>query len=258
MSDVASRDIMRAAGITSAATLTRWHKREGLIPQPEIRTHPDGRGKMAYWPEWVLQRCVRIKQLRKEGQSLAQIREFLGCDWNAAAKLHARHARRYVFSEVSRRMDESAALTNVRDVIANFISDWMNDLRAAVLKTWVPMIAVNSIDKAIAMLEQGINPVFVVTRDKAILTADFAVSLKLAKCRCINDSFMVIPLRKELAAYLSKLAEIPEQPSISPCAKVVRKTNLASEEAKAVVLDSWEFELEPPKPRSSKRTRQEP
>ncbi len=254
MSDVTSREIMQATGITNVATLVRWHGREGLIPPPEIRTHPNGRGKMAYWPEWVLHRCVQIKQLRNEGQSLAQIREFFGSDWKTAER---QYVRRYRYSDVSRKLDESAARDNMQDTIVHFLLDWMRQQQTTILKAAVPTIAQNSIEKAIAMLEDGINPVFILTGDTAILTADFAVSLQLAKCCSVGESFMVIPVRKELSAYLSKLATIPEQPLITPCEKVVRRTNMNNEEAKVVVMDSWEFELEPSKRRSNKRSRED-
>src|SRR5215213_4235969 len=66
---ITSQDILKATGLKSTKTLTRWHQR-GVIPAPLIRTHPSGRGKIAYWPDWVLDRCVRIVNLQKEGHSL--------------------------------------------------------------------------------------------------------------------------------------------------------------------------------------------
>src|SRR5215213_3199885 len=66
---ITSQDILKATGLKSTKTLTRWHQR-GVIPAPLIRTHPSGRGKIAYWPDWVLYRCVRIVLLQKQGHSL--------------------------------------------------------------------------------------------------------------------------------------------------------------------------------------------
>lgn len=255
MSDVTSRDIMRAAEITNVATLVRWHRHEGLIPHPEIRTHPNGRGKIAYWPEWVLHRCVRIKQLRKGGKSLAQIREVLGNDWETAG---SQPKRRYRFAEASRSIDESAARSNIRREVNQFLFDWMKQLQAAIRKTTTCIIADDVVQKALALFEQGVNPVLVLVGDKAVLTADFAVSIHLAKCQSIDDSFMVIPVWKELSAYLAKLATMPEQPVVSPCARVIRKTNSSSEESKVIVLDSWDFEIEAPRRRPSQRTPRKP
>jgi len=258
MNDVTSRDIMRATGITNVATLVRWHGQEGLIPPPEIRTHPEGRGKMAYWPEWVLHRCVRIKQLRKEGMSLAEIRQFLGCDWETASQ---NYGRKYRFAEASRRIDQNAALANLREVIEHFVLQWMKSQRTAILKTTVQTIAADTIEKAITMLEQGINPVFVLTSDTAVLTAvltaDFAVGLHLSQCRSIEESFMVIPVWKELSAYLNKVAVVPEKPVVYPVSRVVRRTNLSCEEAEVVVMDSLEFEVQPPQGRAGRAKKSE-
>lgn len=255
MNDVTSRDILRATGITNVATLVRWHGQESLIPPPEIRTHPDGRGKMAYWPEWVLHRCVRIKQLRKEGMSLAEIRQFLGYDWETAAR---NYGRKYRFAEASQRIDQNAALANLREVIEHHVLQWMKSQRTAILKTTVQTIAADTIEKAITMLEQGINPVFVLTSDTAVLTADFAVSLHLSRCRSIEESFMVIPVWKELSAYLNKVAIVPEKPAVYPASRVVRRSNSSCEEAEVVVMDSLEFEVQPPKGRAGVRKKVKP
>jgi len=66
---ISSTDILEATGLKSTKTLTRWHQK-GIIPAPMVRTHPSGRGKIAYWPEWVLEFCVGLVQLQKEGHSL--------------------------------------------------------------------------------------------------------------------------------------------------------------------------------------------
>lgn len=242
MKYVTSQEIMDATGIINVATLVRWHGQEELIPHPEIRTHPNGRGKIAYWPEWVLHRCVRIKQLRKEGMSLAQIREFLGSDWNAARR---NHARRYRFSEASRIIDKDAALANVREVVAHFLIAWIKTQQTRILRTTIPTIAAGVIEKAIEMLEQGINPVLVLTTEATYLTADFAVSLYLSKCKSVDDSFMVVPVWREFSAYLDKVAPLPPQPTIYPVARVLRDADSFREEAEVVVMASWEFEIAP-------------
>src|SRR5690242_3790040 len=74
---ITSHDILDKTGLKSAKTLTRWHQR-GLIPEPLIRTHPSGRGKVAYWPDWVLNRCLRIVELQREGHSLQSAASVLG------------------------------------------------------------------------------------------------------------------------------------------------------------------------------------
>jgi hypothetical protein len=79
---ISTRDILEATGLKSGKTLTRWHQR-GLIPEPLVRTHPSGRGKMSYWPDWVLDRCVRIVELQRQGHSLESAAQTLKTErWN--------------------------------------------------------------------------------------------------------------------------------------------------------------------------------
>ncbi len=73
---ISSRDLLRRTKIGNAKTLTRWH-RQGLIPEPIIGTHPNGRGKMAYWQDSVLERCRKILALKNEGHSLVAISTML-------------------------------------------------------------------------------------------------------------------------------------------------------------------------------------
>jgi DNA-binding transcriptional MerR regulator len=70
--------LARKTGL-SAKTLTRWSNR-GIIPKPAIRTHPSGRGKIGYWPDSVLDRCLRIVQLRQEGHSVESAVGLLGME----------------------------------------------------------------------------------------------------------------------------------------------------------------------------------
>ncbi|MEW4489467.1 MerR family transcriptional regulator [Thalassoglobus sp. JC818] len=246
MADVTSRDIMQAADISNVATLVRWHGKEGLIPPPDVRTHPNGRGKMAYWPEWVLERCLRIKQLRKEGRSLAEIRQLLGDDWKKAER---EHQRRYVFSEVSHRMDVRAAQSNLQQAVEQFLTTWIKERRAANIKSSVQTITVEVMQRAIELMEQGVNPVLIVTADNILVTADFAVSVQLASFDSIEDAFMVIPIWRELSAYAAHIATLPECPAVQPISRVKASVNAGSKERLVCVMSSWDFEMEAPKVR---------
>ncbi len=53
----------------STKTLSRWVMR-GALPKPVIQTHSSGRGKQGVWPDHVLERCLKLAALRKEGHTL--------------------------------------------------------------------------------------------------------------------------------------------------------------------------------------------
>lgn len=243
MADVTSRDIMGATGIANVATLIRWHGQEGLIPSPDIRTHPSGRGKMAYWPEWVLHRCVRIKQLRKEGKSLAEIRQLLGDNWEQAER---EHKRRYVFADVSHQMDVRAAHSNLQHAIEHFLASWIKERRAALTKSSVQTVTVEVMQRAIELMEQGINPVLIVTADSVLVTADFAVSIRVASFDSIDDAFLVMPIWRELSAYAANVAKLPRSPTKRVVSRIENATGAKAEECDVFVMSSWDFEIKPP------------
>jgi DNA-binding transcriptional MerR regulator len=75
---ITTKTLSRKTGL-SAKTLTRWAN-HGIIPKPAISTHPSGRGKVGYWPDSVLDRCLRIVELRKEGHSMQSAVALLGME----------------------------------------------------------------------------------------------------------------------------------------------------------------------------------
>ena len=123
--------------------------------------------------------------------------------------------------------------------------DWMKAQRATLLKPTAHIIARDTIEKAVAMLEQGINPVLVLTSNTAVLTADFAVSIHLSRCHSIADSFMVVPIWRELSAFLNKVAVVHENLAIYPVSRVKRRIESGYDEFEVVVLASLEFEVQP-------------
>lgn len=244
MADVTSREIMDATGIANVATLVRWHGKEKLIPPPEIRTHPSGRGKMAYWPEWVLHRCLRIKQLRKEGRSLEEIRQLLGDDWE---KSEQQHRRRYVFAEVSHQMDVQAAHSNLQQAVEHFLAVWIKERRAAITRSSTQTISSQVVQRAIDLMEQGIKPVLIVTSDSVLVTADFAVSIRLASLDSLDDTFMVMPIWRELSAYAAKIVNLPESPAKCAVPRIKETDKASTKESEVYVMTTWDFEIQQPK-----------
>lgn len=244
MADVTSREIMKATGIANVATLVRWHGKEKLIPPPDVRTHPSGRGKMAFWPEWVLHRCLRIKQLRNEGKSLAEIRQLLGDDWEKAER---QHQRRYVFADVSHQMDVRAAHSNLQQAVEHFLAVWIKERRAAITKSSVQALSIQVMEKAIDLMGQGIKPVLIVTAESVLVTADFAVSIRLASFDSIDDTFMVMPIWRELSAYAAKVANLPERPSKCAVPRIKETDGATIKESEVFVMSTWDFEIQPPK-----------
>ena len=232
MEEVTSRQIMEAAAIGNIVTLTRWHQM-GLIPPPEIRTHPNGRGKMAYWPEWVLEHCVRIRQLRKAGRTLSSIKRFLNDDWSQVAK---EYDRRYRFVKASESMDHQAAVVNLRDAIEEVLRDWIGAQRTRLRRTNPLLVDQALIEQALVMLEDGFNPVLIIEDDELKLTADFVVSQILSRRRSMDYPVFVLPLAKELTSYFRGQRRFPDV--------VINSSAEEEQEFHCVSLNDGSFELE--------------
>lgn len=252
MPDVSSRDILQATGIRNGVTLTRWYQ-QNLIPPPDVRTHPDGRGKMGYWPEWVLLRCVRIRQMQKTGLTLDDIGERLGDDWAAEAK---RFSRQYHFKEVSQRMDRLAARDNLEEALRDLLPVWWMGSKSQFSQQTVTLISESVIEEALVLMGAGMNPVLILTSTgKLRLTADFAVGEILSRSRDLNCPLLVIPIFDALWRLLRGTMELPEKPLIRPLEKVEVTGPSGQQERRFVLLDDWSIEVEPPiRQKQKKRT----
>jgi hypothetical protein len=216
---VTSREIMEALGIKNVKTLTRWHQ-SGVIPEPKVELHPDGNGRIACWPGWVLEHCRVVKQMLDEGQQIKDIVGAFGCRWQeieARYPVKARR-RRYNIAEVSQKMDRDRLL----------------------------MELVESIYKAVAkqivqLIESGQNAVLVMSSKEAVVVPDYLLSLQLARNYENQQPFLVVPiysLLKQLGPQPNPLKE----PTIKPVGRIRRAKN--GKEQNVVVAESgWSFEV---------------
>ncbi len=67
---ITTTELVERTGL-NVKTLTRWAEK-GILPTPRVGTHPSGRGKIGYWPEWTADFCTRLRELRAEGIGLEE------------------------------------------------------------------------------------------------------------------------------------------------------------------------------------------
>lgn len=237
MPDVTSKDIKAVTGIKNAATLTRWHKK-GLIPEPEIRKQADNKGMIAYWPEWVLHRCVRIKQLVNAGWSLPKIKQTLGTDWERDKAKFARS-----FGQVTRSADRNAAFWNLEEDVGAVLTRMISRLDRKLKNTKTTFLHEGLVQQTIPMMAEGVNPVLVVIDNEVYVTADFSVSEYLANHRSVGDAITVIPFGRELQAYLGRSESLPIRPRIRPSDLVIEQTAKGRVELSFHSVDTWGFEI---------------
>jgi len=220
---VSSREILEKTGIKSAKTLTRWHQR-GLIPPPEIRTHPSGRGKMAYWPAWVLRRIDEVRALLNDGMSLEDIADKLGADWQAEEKRLTRNRRDLRCAvENERRRD---ARDRFVEAIAEKIYDSLRRMgveRPGIFGKLAKSLSSRALVKrALELMQQEFTPVLVIVGDRINVTADFRIGDICGGTETSGQPLLVVPIREEiLAAYSQVNIKLPLEPTFVSAKRVL-------------------------------------
>ena len=223
---VTAEQILEATGLRSAKTLTRWAER-GIIPRPDVRTHPSGRGKLGYWPDWVLDRCVQVTQLRAEGHSLV----------SAAQQLELERVSRIV-EEVRSSRPLGEELEKIRVCVDGDEYPLSDLIRAAIIGEVATIIGEGDklrakalegvgertvLNRSMGLLEAGYNPVLLLTSASVEVVADFLVSLRLSDPATHAPTIMV-PLIRPIRDAFSAVGVDPSQmpdPVVTAARKVL-------------------------------------
>ena len=222
---ITSQDILRATGLKSTKTLTRWHQR-GVIPEPLIRTHPSGRGKIAYWPDWVLYRCVRIIQLQKEGHSLESAARVVNLqnrdDTRQEVEFSAEVIAELLASPQSHfgMGGEGTLLDAFHDAVLTSLEHFLTDPgeREGLLAA---LKAQNAVEKALNLAHAGYTPIAVYDGNKLELIPDFLVGHRLSEQPPSGRSLVVVQMLPTLLATFPALDEYVEPtPTVRPAPKV--------------------------------------
>ena len=78
---ITSKEVMRRAGV-SRATLNNYI-RYGILPRPVVRSpmnRSDGPTKIGYFPRWVVERIMAVKEMKRGGNTMEDIARSLGRD----------------------------------------------------------------------------------------------------------------------------------------------------------------------------------
>jgi hypothetical protein len=223
---ITSKQILKATGLRSVKTLTRWAN-AGFIPKPQIGTHPKGRGKIAYWPDWVLEKCRRIVKLQKQGHGLASAVSAIEHErmLGVMEKVKASSSLDATLSEKKIKLAQGGELDLVSvfhfwiaKEAANFTSD------QSVLKQLVSAMRTAGVAaRGIQYLQSGYNPICVFDGQNASVMPDFRIVHALAD-QFSARSRLVIPLFPLLHQAFSSLGLTPPPPPAVRAAPKVRRT----------------------------------
>ena len=213
-------ELARRAGV-STKTLQRWVER-GLLPKPLIRTHPNGRGKVGYWPDDILAYCRRLQQLRRQGHALNEAallaegwtiapmqppRQLTGADLLGQKPINVGGDRRYTFLQLYQLHVAADLKQSVLHV----------DYQAAVVHA---VEASQLLRLSLQLIEGGYSPLLLCDGKTVLVRPDFLVGC------AVTAACFVLPLRppfERLCRALHTEALI-RPPSFVPPAKVWRRS----------------------------------
>lgn len=224
---ISSKDVLERTGLKSAKTLTRWHH-AGIIPEPVIRTHPSGRGKLAYWPDWVLERCERLVELQRRGHTLQTALEHLELTrvvrtlQQSQEELHKLSNAldgkvKVKGNEQEFRLHDIFLAVILQDLDA-LMSD--KDVRATVQ---AQLRESGAVKLAMVFVRSGFNPVFLYDGNAGKVVPDFLVGALLAEAHTVRRAYLVLPLVPPLRRTYEMLGlTFKWAPYIFPAPKVWR------------------------------------
>ncbi len=247
MAMITSREILDRCGFKTPKTLSRWAARQ-LIPPPSIQTHPNGRGKIAYWPEWVLRRIQEVQNRIARGESLDRIAKELGNDWQAEEDRLTRRrpdARAMFASNITRDLAIDEFSGYAYEAILAFF-EGLGMRRPANSTDLLRAFAASTlIDRALELIRDGYSPVVVIVGKEFKVVPDFLVSSALAHPNASDHPVLVLPVRDLLTiAFDVEEPTLPKLPKRGPVLEFVDRSAKKSRQRKYHHKGQWGFELE--------------
>jgi len=243
---ITTLEVAKRTGL-SLKTLSRWSKR-GIIPRAATGTHPNGRGKIGYWPDKVLDSCMRLAQLRKEGHEIE----------TAAIMLQAERLNERLESLEKPKLADVLAQKKVRtedgrelsllDVLLAIIAV---DLRNSVLDrdhhgTVLAQLRQEAkINLALYMIQQGYNPFLTFDGTDTRIEPDFLLCHTYGRGGVIASSTFQLPLLPAVRKLLTTLGAqqaIPD-PRITPAPKVWMQEGDVTVECNILLAGPLGFQL---------------
>ena len=159
MDTLSTQEMLEKLGLKSYETLRRW-RAAGLIGDPQVVTHPNGRGRIAKWPQSILVQCLAIKERLLAGDRLDQLAPQV-------------KKRQYVFSDDMKQRDRKLALLRLRDGALKSLRRFG---RYCISSLEVELITFDHLTEAQKLNENRECPLLVVTVSRAVVIAKRRIS----------------------------------------------------------------------------------
>jgi hypothetical protein len=221
---VTSKQILEAAGLKSPKTLTRWAK-AGVIPEPHIGTHPAGRGKIAYWPNWVLERSKRIAELVRQGNTPGAALSILEHERTMRLIEEAQNSPdlRSLLSKKKVKLPDGREASLESLLHAIIVKAAENIVSSEPLRSRLLAQMQNSgvAEQGLQLTSAGYNPVCLADGERIEVVPDFVVSHRLSEQQAAESAWVVIPMLPSLRKAFSALGLTSlKMPNVRPAPKV--------------------------------------
>lgn len=202
---------------------------------------------MAYWPDWVLERCRRIAELLRQGHTLG----------SASSVLENERTLRLI-DEVETSRDLGALLsknvqlpngreTNLELFINAFIARAAGNITVddALRNKLVEQIRNADVAAwSLRLFQAGYNPVCLFNGERIEVIPDFLVSHSLSDEQSVGSTCLVIPTLPPLRKAFSALGRtLPNEPVVRPAPKVWAREGDAIVEYQIFLGGQLGFEL---------------
>lgn len=224
---ITTPELLERIGCKTSRTLARWSDL-GLIPRPRMRLHPSGHGRMGFFEQGVLDRCLEVRRRLDEGQRLEDIAKMLP-PLSAATGRHTPCPRRDAkrAAENDRKWRFARAAEALADVVTNKI---MTFLRQAGIqrpgiggRLYDEMRTPDFARRVLATAKETGNPVIVLVHDRIEVVTDKCLA---ATFMAMGDegAFCAVPIPKELCLKLHTIdKEAVEAVGHRHALRIVRK-----------------------------------
>lgn len=229
-SRITTDELAQRTGIPKR-TLNGW-KRMGVIPSPEVGLHPSGRGKVGYWPESMVRRCKKIKELQRLGYNLKSA-AFI--EANKGFVVDVTDAQnRPTGEQIYERAIKQANLKPETSANKVFMELTECMLANHLLESSVSVIRVTLDEgyyEALRILKKGYYPVLWFDGGFAQVVPEAVASLRLREHDRMFDTAVVLPLYGILCRVAKLNGDpIPKPSNIKPLGRVLIEKGTQSEE----------------------------
>lgn len=182
MDTLTTANLLQELGLKSSRTLRHWRSL-GLIGEPTIIQHPDGRGRIAQWPPEVVEQCIEVKKRLQEGKTLEEV----------ADSLKSQRKRRYRFADDWKRREQEMLLLRFRDSVTKAIRRFARENLGT---AGCDLVANEHLTTANELTESGRSPVLVVHSNAASVVPRDILGQWLADHSCV-EILAILPVNLE-------------------------------------------------------------